>query len=111
MIGKEIVAERHVTLAEVSEILEKRAGEGELEFEQQAAREHAKEFAKASKKDAEKIVAELKQFGNIKPEIAVKIADLLPASADDLKLLFGKERYSLSQEEVESVLKIVAKCK
>ncbi|MEM4389326.1 MAG: RNA polymerase Rpb4 family protein [Candidatus Micrarchaeia archaeon] len=109
MIGKEIKATRAATLAEVAEILTQRKSEGELGFEQAATLEHAQKFAKLSAEKAAKLVAELGSIEKISPDAAAKIADLLPTNATELTLILAKERYTLSEKEIEEVLSIVQK--
>ena len=40
---------------------------------------------------------------------AYKIADILPVSEDDVKAIFAKERFTLSESEIKDILKIVGK--
>jgi len=41
------------------------------------------------------------------PANAVKVADLLPTHADDVRAIFAKERFALSKEDMDRVLEIV----
>jgi len=43
------------------------------------------------------------------PANAYKLADLLPTHPDDIRAVFAKERFSLSKEDVDLVVQIVAK--
>jgi len=38
---------------------------------------------------------------------AMKIADLIPTHADDVRAIFAKERFALSKEDMDHVLEIV----
>jgi len=109
MIEKSVISNRPATLTEVAEVLEKRKGEGELGFEQQTTLAYAQKYAKLSKKKAAELIEELQKMDKIKPAVAVKIADILPKNADQLRLIFANERYSLTSAEIEEVLKIVKK--
>jgi DNA-directed RNA polymerase subunit F len=40
-------------------------------------------------------------------EIAIKIADLRPANRDELRAIYAKERFTLSEEELDGILEIV----
>jgi DNA-directed RNA polymerase subunit F len=40
-------------------------------------------------------------------QIAVKIADVRPTSKDELRAIYAKERFTLSEEELNSILEIV----
>ena len=39
--------------------------------------------------------------------MAVKIADLLPEYPEDVRAIFSKERVTLDQDQIESILEIV----
>jgi len=40
-------------------------------------------------------------------EIAIKIADIRPANKDELRAIYAKERFTLSEEELNRILDIV----
>ena len=109
VIGKETVKSRFATVGEVGEVLEARKGEGELGFEQQVTLDYAKKFTKLDKGKRETLLKELLDFEKIKEEAAVKIVDLLPTNADQLRLIFSKERYVLDDKETGEVLDVVKK--
>jgi len=104
MIGKETVSSRPATVAEVKEIMEAQKASRELGFEQQVTLEYSQKVAKLDGKKAQKLVAELEKTEKLTPEIAVKIADMMPASKEQLMVIVSKERYTLSEKEVEHVL-------
>ena len=52
---------------------------------------------------------ELLEEEKIDEATAYKIANLLPADRDELRSVFAQERYSLSGEELDDVLDVVAK--
>ncbi|MEW6329498.1 MAG: RNA polymerase Rpb4 family protein [Candidatus Micrarchaeota archaeon] len=109
MIGKETLKSRAAALGEVGDILEARRADGELGFEQQVTLDHAKKFTRLGKEKREELLKELLGFEKVKEEAAVKIVDLMPANADQLRLIFSKERYSLDEGEAEEVLDVVKK--
>jgi len=39
-------------------------------------------------------------------EIAIKIADIRPKSKDELRAIYAKERFTLSEEELDRILDI-----
>jgi DNA-directed RNA polymerase subunit F len=113
MIVREVINEKLLTLAEVKNVLvniqKKRANEGrELRYEQRRAIEHAKKFAKTSAKSAKELAGELNKLEKMKPEIAIRIADIMPKTKDELRAIYAKERYTLSEEELEAILNIVS---
>jgi DNA-directed RNA polymerase subunit F len=98
-----------VSLAEVKEMLSSRQEQGELTAEQKLALEHAQKFARADAKKAKKLIKELVDLGFVSEVNAVKIADLMPSTADDVRLIFSKERASVEKKDIEKVLSVVEK--
>jgi DNA-directed RNA polymerase subunit F len=110
MIVKSVLQEDLLTLAEVKELLDqirlKRADEEELGYELRRAIRHADLFAKGTAEESQAMVAELMKLEKMNKQIAVKIADVRPASKDELRAIYAKERFTLSEEELNSILEI-----
>ena len=98
-----------VTLAEVKDILTDRQNDGELTAEQKLALEHVQRFARNDSKKARKLVKELMELGYVSEVNAVKIADVMPTYADDVRLIFSKERASVEKKDIEKILSVVNK--
>jgi DNA-directed RNA polymerase subunit F len=111
MIVKSVLQEDLLTLAEVKELLDqirlKRADEEELGYELRRAIRHADLFAKGTGEESQAMVAELMKLEKMNKQIAVKIADVRPTSKDELRAIYAKERFTLSEEELNSILEIV----
>jgi DNA-directed RNA polymerase subunit F len=102
--------EQYVTLAEIKALLEREEKERkELSMEQRYSLTHAQLFAKLSPEDTRKLVEELMKVEMMTPANAYKLADLLPTHPDDVRAVFAKERFSLSKEDVDLVVQVVAK--
>ncbi len=97
------------TLAEVKEILLERQEQGELTGEQKLALEHSQKFARIDGKKGRKLVKELMELGFVSELNAVKIADIMPDHADDIRALFAKERANLDKKDLEKILSVVGK--
>ena len=111
MIVKSVLQEDLLTLAEVKELLDqirlKRADEEELGYELRRAIRHADLFAKGTAEESQAMVAELMKLEKMNKQIAVKIADVRPTSKDELRAIYAKERFTLSEEELNRILEIV----
>ena len=111
MIVKNVLKEELLTLSEVRDILEgirtKRADEEELGYELRRAIRHAELFSKGTAQESRQMVEELRKLEKMNPEIAVKIADIRPQTKDELRAIYAKERFTLSEEELNSILEIV----
>ena len=111
MIVKSVLQEDLLTLAEVKDILDqirdKRSDEEELGYELRRAIRHAEIFSKGTAEESRAVVAELIKLEKMNLEIAVKIADIKPVNKDGLRAIYAKERFTLSEEELDNILEIV----
>jgi len=99
-----------VPLAEVKNILKKISKDRkEMIYEQKVALEHATKFGKLSIKKTEDMIKELMENKDITEVNAIKIADILPRTEDDIKTIFAKERITISGNDIKQILDIVAK--
>lgn len=110
---KEVKSFEYITIAEAKEILEeiakKRQEKADLLFETRRALKHVRTFSKLSAENAKKLVDELLKLPQVgKRELAVKIADIMPKVADEVRTIYIKER-TLSNEEIEQILEVVDK--
>lgn len=114
MIVKEIISEELLTLPEVKELLEKvkedrKEEETELGYELRKVMAHAETFSRVDSEKSRELINELMQLEKMKPEIANRIADILPLSNDEIRSIYAKERYSLTEEELNQIIEIVLK--
>ncbi|MCS7130890.1 MAG: RNA polymerase Rpb4 family protein [Archaeoglobaceae archaeon] len=110
---KEVKNFEYITIAEAKEIMEeiakRRQEKADLLFETRRALKHLRTFSKLSSDKAKKLVEELLKLPQVgKLELAVKIADLMPKVADEVRAIYMKER-TLSNEEIEQILEVVNK--
>ena len=104
------VEEQYVSLSELKVLLEKeKAARGELGPEQQYSLSHATLFAHVDPAKVPEFLKELMEIPMMSPFNAVKIIDVLPTNLDDVRSIFAKERFSLSKEDADKVLELVAK--
>lgn len=114
-IFKETIDEEHLTVSEAKVILEEiemeRAAQEDREMTYELARaiEHANQFAVLDVEEAQELVAELQEFEKVDEPTAYKIADLLPQTRDELRSVYAQDRYTLSGDELDEILDIVAK--
>ncbi len=112
MIVKEVINEEMITLAEAKEILldikDKRTEEDmELGYELRRAINHAELFSKTDASKSRKLVEELLKLEKMKPEIAYRLADIMPVSLDEIRSIYAKERFTLSEEELNTILDLI----
>ena len=114
-IFKEIVDEEYLTISETKELLadieaERALDEDrEMRYELARAIEHANRFAALETEDAKRLVDELLELEKVNEATAYKIANLLPQDRDELRTVYAQQRYTLSGEELDEILNVVAK--
>ena len=113
-IFKEIIDEEHLTIAEAKGLLagleDERSADPDHEMQYELARaiEHVNRFAVLGPEEARELVEELEALETVSEPLAYKIADLLPKDRDELRAIYAQERYSLSGDELDEILNIVA---
>ena len=113
-IFKEIIEEDYLTIAETKELLsgiEAERGadeEREMRYELARAIEHVNRFGDLGGEEARELVEQLIELESVSEPLAIKITDLLPADRDELRAIYAQERYSLSGDELDEILDIVA---
>lgn len=105
----EIAGEKPVSIVEVKKILEVKAKEKKLGYEQNNVLEHLRKFCKLSHKNAEQMIENLGKIEKLKEKHIMTIVNNLPQDLDDLRLLFANERASISQDDKTKILGIVKK--
>ncbi|MCX6685609.1 MAG: RNA polymerase Rpb4 family protein [Methanoregula sp.] len=109
---KAIISEEKVTLPQVREVLlgvesQRIAAEKEMAYEFRRSIEHANQLAKTPPEKSQALVVELQKLEKMKPEIAYRITNIMPRTRDELRAIYAKERFTLSPEELDSILEIV----
>ena len=114
-IFKEKVDEEYLTTAEAKELLadveEERALDEDREMRYELARaiEHVNRFATLGAEESRELVEELLDLEKVDEPTAYKIADILPKDRDELRAVYAQERYTLSGDELDDILNVVAK--
>lgn len=118
---KEIISQKILTMGEAKEILEvlgKKGGESvseregeekEIRYERRKALEHTTKFAKMSAKKSRILVEGLLRLNKINEEVAVRIADMMPQSKNEVRAIYAKEKFTLTEADIEKILDCVAK--
>jgi DNA-directed RNA polymerase subunit F len=109
---KGIVDEERITLSEVREMLlvveaSRLEFGSELSYELRRSIEHANQLTKTSAVNARSLVDKLLTLEKIKPDIAYRIANLMPRTRDELRAIYAKERFTLSGEELDEIIELV----
>ncbi|MEM3422668.1 MAG: RNA polymerase Rpb4 family protein [Candidatus Bilamarchaeaceae archaeon] len=104
----DILESQPISVAEVKKILEERKKEGELNYEQAMALEHADKISKLTPKKAQELVdALLEKNKKLLRETAIKIIDVQPKKASTLKAILLKDKIELNDDEINEILKLL----
>ena len=111
---KEIKEFDYITISEAKKIMEeiakKRQEKAELLFETRRALKHLRSFSKLPPEKAKELVEELVKLPQIqRKDIAVKLADLMPRIPDEVRVVYAKERFTITPEQIEEILEIIDK--
>jgi DNA-directed RNA polymerase subunit F len=109
---KGVISEEKVTLPELRAALqgvesERIAAEKELSYEFRRSMDHANQLAKTTPEKSKELTEKLLKLEKMKPEIAYRIANIMPKSRDEVRAIFAKERFTLSPEEIDSIIDLV----
>ncbi len=109
---KEVKEIDFITIAEAKEIMEKitkkRQKRAELLFETRRALKHLRTFAKLPADRAKELVEELTKLPQVpRKDIAVKLADIMPRIPDEVRIIYAKERFTLTPEQIQEILEII----
>jgi DNA-directed RNA polymerase subunit F len=104
-----VIETNPTSMAESREILSSREKKKELSYEQKLALEHLNKFTKLSPEQAKKLLEELSGVLRMSQETMVQILNFLPKNADELRMIFSREKFSLKEDEINKILEIVKK--
>jgi DNA-directed RNA polymerase subunit F len=110
---KALIAEERMTLPELKEVLlkieaDRREAGIEMSYELRRSIEHASLLSKTSADNSKDLVSELLKLEKMKPDIAYRIATIMPRSRDELRAIYAKERFTLTGEELDIILDLVS---
>lgn len=105
----DVKEEKFVSWYDAKKIMEKKAKEKELGYEQKNALEHLRKFSKLNQKSAEGLMAELEKIERLKEKHRVAIVDMLPKDDEELRMLFANEIVTVSDEDKKKILSLVKK--
>jgi DNA-directed RNA polymerase subunit F len=80
-----------------------------MRYELARAIEHVNRFAALEVEESRELVEELLELEKVDEPTAYKITDILPKDRDELRAVYAQERYTLSGDELDDILNVVAK--
>jgi DNA-directed RNA polymerase subunit F len=104
-----VIEAKPVGMPEAKEILSSREKKKELSYEQKLALEHLNKFTKLKPTEANKFLEELSGILRMSPETMVQILNIMPKNADELRMTFAREKFSLKEDEINKILEVIKK--
>jgi len=110
---KALIQEERIALPELKEELQKiesirRDSGKEMSYELRKSIEHATVTSKTSVEKSQSLVEALLKLEKMKPDIAYRIANIVPKTRDELRAIYAKERFTLTGEELDTILDLVS---
>jgi DNA-directed RNA polymerase subunit F len=105
----EILSEQIITDAEAKEILENRAKEAELKYEQKNALDILRKFVPFTAEKIKALVNELRKIEKLRDRHIIAISNFLPEDKDDLRAILHKEYTTFTEDEINLILETVRK--
>jgi DNA-directed RNA polymerase subunit F len=109
---KAVLSEERITLSELREQLrsmeaQRVESDKEMPYELRKSIEHANNLAKTSPEKSRELVNALQKLDKMKPDIALRVANIMPKTRDELRAIYAKEKYTLSGEELDTIINLV----
>ena len=114
MVKPELLEDGPVTLAEARAELERiKSVDKELSFRAGKCEDYLNDFGTLSAAKAKELCSKLEglNVARLKQEHIVQIVDLLPKTADDVKMIFQGSNISISKKDMESIASVVQEFK
>ncbi|MCX6694239.1 MAG: RNA polymerase Rpb4 family protein [Methanomicrobiales archaeon] len=109
---KAVSSEEKITLSELRAILatveaDRIAAGKEMPWELRRSIEHVNLLAKTTPEQSRELVEDLLRLDKMRPEIALRIANINPRTRDELRAIYAKEKFSLTGEDLDAILNLV----
>ena len=110
MYDYEILEEEPISTAEAMEHI-KKIPKKDMTFEQKQAYDHINKMSKLNSKKAKEMKEELNklEIRKLKEIQIIRIIDLLPKTADELRFIVADTQTSFDSEESEKIMQVVKK--
>jgi len=109
-LPKKIIKEVLLTLPEVRQLLEERSRE-ELNYMQRITLDYVSKFSKLPAEAARQLVNELTSAFGLKTETAIQIANILPDTVHELRVLLTTESKTFTSDELKRMMEVIKKYK
>lgn len=104
---RKILKQKPLTLSEVMELLGERAEDGDFNYTQRVALDHATKFSRLSQEQTTQLCAKLESEFDLDLASSVQICNILPETLDELKIIVSDRYSDIDQSTLEAILKLI----
>jgi DNA-directed RNA polymerase subunit F len=109
---KRIIDEQVITVSDLKEILatieaERQDRGKEMSYELRRSIEHVNHISTGTSERSAVLLEKLLQVNNVTPAVAYHMVDMLPKSREEVRAIFGKDRFAHTTEEIDSIIDLV----
>lgn len=109
---KRIIDEQVITVPALREILTtieaERLDRGkEMSYELRRSIEHVNHISTGTSQHSADLLEKLLKINNVTPSVAYHMVDMLPKSREEVRAIFGKDRFAHSTEEIDSIIDLI----
>lgn len=79
----------------------------EMSYELRRSIEHANQISKTSAEKSAELVQALVQLDKVKPDVAYRLASIMPRTRDEVRAVFGRDKFSHTPEELDAIIDLV----
>jgi DNA-directed RNA polymerase subunit F len=79
----------------------------EMSYELRKSIEHANQIARTSAAKSRSLVGALLQVEKVKPDVALRIANTMPRTRDEVRAVFGRDKFAHTTEELDQIIDLV----
>lgn len=105
----DVINEEYSNLHEAKAILDDRAKDKNLGYEQKITLEYLEKVSKVNKKNLKALIEEFQKITVLKPRYIALLASMLPDTEEEVNALFSKEMTKLTSAETKQIIEIVKK--
>ena len=104
---RKVLKQKSLALSEVKVMLEQRAEDGNFNYTQRVALDHATKFSRLNADQTARLITRLQEEFDLDMDSSVQICNILPETLEELKIIISERHPNLSRAKLETIFKIV----
>ena len=104
---RKILKQGPLTLSEVMMLLGERSEDGDFNYTQRVALDHATKFSRLSLEQATQLCAKLEDKFGLDWGSSVQVCNILPETLDELKIIISERYPDMDNTTLEAILKLI----